>query len=540
MTDLAGFAPGLLVVVPMLAATLPLALGLRFERVGWPVATVALAIEAVLAAVLAAAVFADGRRVVHVPGGETFGRRSRELSSGESTEGFAVGIELVADALSGVVVVLVAVTALATLAFARRAGPRGNAFYSGYLLLTGGLMGVVLTGDLFNLFVFLEIVGLVAYALVASDGSAASAVAALKYLVVGTVGASLYLVGVGYIFLSTGALNMVDVSRTLAGDVTWADTMYGDTMVIAAFGFIAVGLLTKVAIFPLHTWQPDAYATAPDTVSIYIAALVSTASAYALARITWNVFTPAFFAASPGAELLLNGVLALAALSVLVGSLLAAMQRHVKRVFAYSSIAQFGLIALGIGIAVHPVSGETATTFAVYGVVVHLAAHALIKGGLFATAGALAQGTGARTLGEYAGLAKRRPLLSGAIATLGVAIVGVPPTVGFIGKWYLAVASVESGLWPLVFVVFASTLLTLLYVARILEKLYFSPGDRPSSTGTLATDGGSRFGLGMVGLAVGAAVVSVVLGLAGGALTDAVDPVAEAVLDATPEVGGDE
>ena len=542
MTDLAGLAPGLLVAVPMLAATLPLALGLRFERVGWPIAAVTLAIEALLAAVLAAAVFVDGRRVVHVPGGETFGRREEQLASGDATEGFAVGIELVADALSVVVVLLVAGVALATLAFARRAGPRGNAFYSGYLLLTGGLMGLSLTGDLFNLFVFLEIVGLAAYALVASDRSAASAVAALKYLLIGTVGASLYLVGVGYIYLSTGALNMVDVSRTLAGEVPWAETMYGDTMVIAAFGFIAVGLLTKVAIYPLHTWQPDAYATAPDSVTVYIAALVSTSAAYALARITWNVFTPRFFDATVGAELALNGVLALAALSVLVASVLAAVQPRIKRVFAYSSVAQFGLIVLGIGMAVHPVSGETATTFAVYGVVIHLAAHALLKGGLFATAGALAQGTGARTLQEYAGLAKRRPLLAGAMATLGFGIVGVPPTVGFIGKWYLAVASVESGLWPVVLVIFASTLLTLLYVARILERLYFSPAaeSAPARSGGLVTDGGRGLTLGMVGLAVGAAVASFALGLGGGVLTDAVDPVAEAVIENAPEVGGNE
>ena len=544
MTDLATLTPALLVAVPILAATLPLALGLGWERVGWPVATAALAVEAALAAWLAVAVFVDGRRVVHVLGGDTFGRPEEQLSSGESTEGFAVGIELVADALSGVVVLLVAGVALATLAFARRAGPRTNAFYSGYLLLTGGLMGVVLTGDLFNLFVFLEIVGLAAYALVASDRSPASAVAALKYLVIGTAGASLYLVGVGYLFLTTGALNMVDVSRSLAGDPTWVEgPLYGETMVIAAFGFIAVGLLAKVAIYPLHTWQPDAYAAAPDTVTIYISALVSTSAAYALARLTWNVFTPAFFDATVGAELALNGVLALAALSVLVGSVLAAMQRRVKRMFAYSSVAQFGLIVLGIGIAVHPVSNETAATFAVYGVVIHLAAHALLKGGLFATAGALARGSGARTLQGYAGLAKRRPLLAGAMATLGFGIIGVPPTVGFVGKWYLAVASVESGLWPVVFVVFASTLLTLLYVARILERLYFSPAGGPSypDPDALVADGGGRgLTLGMVGLAVGAAVVSFALGLGGGALTEAVDPVAEAVLERSPEVGGDE
>ena len=535
------FVPALLIVVPIVGATLPLALGLRFERVGWWVAAAVLAVEAALAAWLAHTALVGGERVVHVLGGETFGRQSQELATGESTDGFAVGIELVGDALSGALVALVAVVALGVLAFARREGPRGNPFYSAYLVLSGGLMGVVLTGDLFNLFVFLEITGLAAYALVARGQSGASAVAALKYLVIGTTGASLYLVGVGYLFVSTGALNMVDVSRSLAGDVNWVEApLYGETTVLAAFGFVAAGLMAKIAIFPLHTWQPDAYAESPDAVTVYISALVSTASAYALARVTWHVFTPEFFAASTAAELLLNAVLAFAALSVLVGSVLAVMQRRIKRTFAYSSVAQFGLILLGIGVAVHPAGGDAATRFAVFGVVVHLFAHGLIKGGLFAAAGAIAAGSGARTVREYAGLATEHPILSGAMTALGLSIIGVPPTLGFLGKWYLAVGAVEAGLWPVALVVFASTLLTLLYVARIAEKLYFDAP--PATTGSdseaseLVADGGRALGLGVVGVAVGAALAAVVLGLGGGTFTEWVEPVAEAVGEASPEV----
>ena len=533
--------PGLLVAVPILGATIPLAVGLLHKRVGWSISAIVLAIEAALATWLAYAVYFGEGRIAHILGGDTFGRKELTIG-GESTEGFIVGIELVADALSAVLILLIAVVSLAVLAFSRRAGPRGNPFYSGYLLLTGGLMGVVMTGDLFNLFVFLEIVGLATYALVASDRSAASAVAALKYLVIGTAGASLYLVGVGYIYLTTGALNMVDVSRVIAGDVPWVDgAMYTDPLIVASFGFIAVGLATKAAIFPLHTWQPDAYSAAPDSVTIYISALVSTAAAYALARITWFVYTPEFFTASADAALALNVVLALAALSVLVGSFLAAMQRRVKRMFAYSSVSQFGLIVLGIGVAVHPSSGELATTFAIYGVVIHLVAHGLIKSGLFATAGALAHGSGARTVAEYAGLAKERPFLSGAMAVLGFGIIGVPPTVGFIGKWYLGVGAVQSGLWIVVFVVFASTLLTLLYVARLLEKLYFdyAPDDAPShaeASAKVATDGGRRLSVGMISLAILAAFLSLVLGFLGAELTALADPIVDAVLEATPEV----
>jgi len=562
MSDVVELGLALLVVLPVLGATLPLALGLVRARVGWAVAAVVLALEAGLAARVAYDLVVDGSRVVHALGGETFGRQSQELSSGESTEGFAVGIELIGDPLSGLLVALVAGVSLCVLAFARRSGPRSNAFYSGYLLLTGGLMGVALTGDLFNLFVFLEISGLATYALVASGRSATSAVAALKYLVLGTTGASMYLIGVGYIFVRTGALNMVDVSETLAGNVEFLEVegaLYGDPLVVAAYGFMAVGLATKAAVFPLHTWQPDAYAEAPDTVTVYISALASTAAAYALARVTWFVFTPTFFDAGAANRRVLELLLLLAATSVVAGSVLAAMQPRIKRMFAYSSVAQFGLIVIGIGVAVHPAAGEQATTFAVYGVGIHLVGHAVIKSGLFATAGALSAATGARRVGEYAGLARRRPFLAGGMATLGFALVGVPPTVGFIGKWYVALGAVEADHWPLVAVIFLSTVLSLLYVARVLEQLYFAgspepateppdePAGSPGETGApVATDGGngdehvtgngSGVSRGMVALALTAAVLAVALGFAGSELSAALDPVAEAVVDAAPEV----
>ncbi len=558
MSETVEAALALLVVVPFLGATLPLVLGLVRDSVGWAVAAAVLVVEAGLAARVVYTL-AGGDRVVQVLGGETFGRNDETLSSGESTEGFAVGIELVGDPFSGVLVLLVAGVSLGVLAFARQSGPHSNAFYSGYLLLTGALMGVALTGDLFNLFVFLEISGLTTYALVASGRSPAAAVAALKYLVVGTTGASMYLVGIGYIFVETGSLNMVDVSRILAGETAFLDEgLYTDPLVVAAFGFVAVGLVTKAAIFPLHTWQPDAYAEAPDTVTVYISALASTAAAYALARVTWFVFTPAFFDAGAANRRVLEFLLVLAAASVVAGSALAAVQPRIKRMFAYSSVAQFGLIVIGIGVAVHPAAGEQATTFAVYGVGIHLVGHAVIKSGLFATAGALAAATGARRVSEYAGLARRRPVLAGGMAVLGFALVGVPPTVGFIGKWYVALGAVEAGHWPLVTVIFVSTVLSLLYIAQIIERLYFAGVDvspDPAGTGTgspgetgeaVAADGGAgatavatgegSLSVGMIALAVVAAVLAVVLGFTGSELSAWLDPVAAAVADAAPEV----
>jgi multicomponent Na+:H+ antiporter subunit D len=335
---------------------------------------------------------------------------------------------------------------------------------------------------------------------------------------------------------------MVDVSRVIAGEPAWVESaLYSDPLLAAAFVFIAVGLATKSAIFPLHTWQPGAYSEAPDGVTVYIAALVSTTSVYALARITWFVFTSEFFAATMANQLVLELLLAIAALSVVAGSILAAIQQRVKRMFAYSSVAQFGLIVMAIGLAVHPAATDQVTQFAVYGVVIHLLAHAVIKGGLFATAGALAASTGARTVDSYAGLAKERPFLSGALAVLGLSIIGVPPMIGFVGKWYIGLAAVRAELWPLAVVVFFSTLLTLLYVARLLEKLYFTPSETSQSTtadteNAVATDGGTTLSYGMLLLPILAALVSVALGFAGTELTSLIDPVFEAVRDSAPEV----
>lgn len=553
-----AFLPGVLLAVPILAAAAALVFVTTARRVGWSIATLALTVETVAAGWLAWVVYGTDTRVVHLLGGETL---SRPLDSE-----YAIGIELVADPLSTIIAVLVAVVSLAVLAFTRRNGPRGNVFYAGYLLLTGGLMGVILTGDLFNLFVFLEIVGLTAYALVASNKTPAAALAAFKYLLLGTIGASLYLLGVGYLYLRTGTLNMVDLGATLAGEATWgegtwladAGSLYTEPLVLASFGFIVAGLGVKAALFPLHTWQPDAYEHAPDAVTVYLSALVSTAATYALVRIMLVVYRPAFFETVPHALDFLIGV---AILSIVAGGVLAAVQSQVKRIFAYSSVMHFGLIVLAVSLAVSPAGGETATRFGIYAAVIHLVGHAVLKGGLFATAGAVAAGTGARTVSEYAGLAKRHPFLAGAVAVLGIGIVGVPPSIGFIGKWYLTISAIETGLWIAVGVVLASTLLSLLYITRLIQALYVDhpPESAPSyAEASLAADGGTgvthnagdprlddgtgrepSITAGVVGLSLGAAVCSVGLGFAGAELTAFVEPIVEAVLDGRSVFGGE-
>jgi len=446
---------------------------------------------------------------------------SRALLTGELSNevgGFVApyGIELVVDGLSAVVVVLVAVVSLVVLVYAASDDPGGTAFYTEYLLLVTGLTGMSVTGDVFNLYVFLEISGLATYALVASAGTGRSAVSALKYLLFGTVAASLYLLGVGYALVATGTLNMADLATELAA------VGYDSPLVLASFGFIVVGLATKTALFPLHTWQPDAYNDSPDSVSALISALVSTVAAYALLRIVYTVYTPAFFEAVPVAR---DALVLFACVSIVVGSVLAIAQSEVKRMLAYSSVSQYGLVVVGLAIG---------TRAALFGAIVHLVGHAIMKGGLFVAAGTVDDLTGATTVEGYAGLADRFPVLGGASAVLMLAMVGVPPAVGFAGKWYIALGAVRAGVWPVAVVIFASTLLTLAYFAILVERMFVAPA---SPSVRAATDGGAdRLGGAataprrLLALVVGAAVVAVVLGFAVTGLETALEPTLDTLL----------
>jgi multicomponent Na+:H+ antiporter subunit D len=503
MSDL----PAFLVAVPILGSIAVLFAGLARSRTGWPIAVGTALVQTGVAAVLAVRAFGD-QPVRYVVGGYTA----------------PFGIELVVDGLSATMALLVAVVALGVLGYSRVAGPRSNPFYATYLLLVAGLSGMSITGDVFNMYVFLEITGLAAYTLVASGHSGRSARAALKYLLVGTVGASLFLLGIGFAFVATGTLNMADLSTQLA------EVGYSSPLVQAAFGLLVVGLFVKVAVFPVHTWQPSAYAGAPDSVSALISALVSTVAAYALIRIVFTVFTVEFLLANPFSQTVLA---AGAIVSIVVGSVLAVTQREIKRMLAYSSVSQFGLVVGAVAVA-----NGTALT----GAVIHLVGHAIMKGGLFLTSGLIATVTDARTVDDYRGLAERFPTGSRAFGVLALAMVGVPPAVGFVGKWYIALGAVEARSWPLVVVILASTLLTLAYFARVIERMFFrEPAEAASGGGAtnaaaLVTDGegvdtGSPLvSIGMQATVLLAAALAVVLGVAAFEYGQLLEPTIERLL----------
>ena len=498
----------LLVALPLLAAVLPVLVARLRSGIVRPLTLAALAAQVGLAAWVAWRVASDG---------------TLTTALGAIPAGFGIGLAV--DRLSAVLVVLVAVVGLGAfaLADARTTAPEASL----WLLLVAGFTGVAVTADVFNLYVFLEISGLAAYALVASGRGVDAALAAFKYLLVGTVGATLYLLGVGYAFVATGTLSMTDLAPGLAA------AGYESTLVVAAYGLMAVGLGVKVALFPLHTWKPDAYAAAPGAVAVALGALGSTVAGYALVRITYGVFTVDFLAAVPEIQALL---VAAGAVSVAAGGVLALRATDVRRLLAYSSVSQFGLFAVGLALA-NPV--------ALTGALVTLVGHAVAKGGLFAATVAVEARTGARTVGEYARLAAGFPVAAAVVGVLAASLVGLPPTVGFAGKFYLALGAVDAGAWLPAAVVVASTLLSLGYAGRLVERAYLAPA---TAGDALATDGGTQAdrdenpeaGVDEAGdqfddgratralaFAVAAAVLVLALGVGAGALADWFAPVVE-------------
>jgi multicomponent Na+:H+ antiporter subunit D len=421
-----------------------------------------------------------------------------------------IGIELVLDPLSGYLAVLITAIGLLVVLYQPEAGfggrpVRGAGLYPLTLLLLTGLVGVVLTGDLFNLFVFLEIYAIASYALVALGGPRA-AFASFRYLIFGTIGSGLYLLGVGFAYFVTGTLNMADLAQRLP-DV--AD----NRTTVAALVLIVVGLGIKMALFPLHVWLPEAHTHAPAAVAALLAAVQVKVAAYALIRVLYDVFPAEITFDLPVLDLLTW----FGAAGVLFGSAVAIAQQDLKRMLAYSTVAQLGYIGIGIGLA---------TPLALVGALLHVVAHAVMKGCLFLAAGSVYSRTGVRHLPRLAGLYRRMPVTAGAFAVAALSMVGIPPTAGFFSKWYLLLGALDEGRVVLAVVIAAASLLTLWYFLRALELVFSSSAELDP-----ALEGASEGGPGVTGPMLVLAVGVLGVGLANVVLVDHVlRPVADGLL----------
>lgn len=370
-----------------------------------------------------------------------------------------IGIEYVLDPLSAFVAVVVCGVGLLVLVHSYSSVKfelpnKIVPFYAIAMLLMAGLTGIVVTGDLFNLYVFIEISALSSYALVAV-GEKRAPVAAFRYLLVGTIGATLYLFGLGFVYLLCGSLNMTDAAKILAVTRINPALITGIVMMI-------VGIGLKMALFPMHGWLPDAYTYAPSTGSALLAPIGTKVFAYALIRLMFFVFGNNFIRF----ELpVLDVVLWLSAAGILYGSILAMAQTELKRMLAYSSVAQIGYIGLGIGLG---------NALGFIGAVLHIINHATMKATLFLVAGNMRYRLGHSSINEFDdAVRKKLPYTCAAFTLAALSMIGIPPTAGFFSKWYLALAGIEKSQWIAVIIIFLSSLLNAVYFFKVLEKMYF-------------------------------------------------------------------
>lgn len=441
--NLAGNLPILIIIIPLISAIIIPLLGKINRSVGWYIATSATFLSFLSSISILNSVMRTGRISYWLGGWEP-----------------PWGIEYVVDYLNGFVLVVVSFIAFIVSLYAKRSveteieESRITPFYSIYMLFVSGLMGVIITGDIFNLYVFIEISALSGYALVAVGKKREALIASYNYLILGTIAATFILLGIGYLYMATGTLNMADLRERLP-------MLYGSTVVRTAFAFFTVGLSLKLALFPLHIWLPNAYTHAPSVVSAIMAATSTKVGAYVLLRIMFTVFTVEYdLQVVPVTKILLF----LSAIAIMAGSVLAIAQTNIKRMLAYSSVGQIGYIVLGAALV---------NQLAMTGSLLHILNHALMKGTLFLAVGAVVYKTGIEDISGLRGMGKKMPFTMAAFTVGALSMIGVPLTVGFVSKWYLALGALKAGMWFFVPIILISALLTAVYFWRIIESIYF-------------------------------------------------------------------
>jgi len=383
------------------------------------------------------------------------------------------GIEYVVDHLNALMLVLITGTALLVALYSRRSielelPDKIIYFYTVYLLQVTGFLGIVITGDVFNLYVFLEIASLAGYALIAV-GEEGAPLASFRYIILGTVGACFYLIGVGYLYMVTGSLNMADLAKILP-------ELYGSKVVLVAFAFFMVGIALKMALFPLHVWLPDAYTKAPSVASALIAPLMTKIAIYVMLRIMFTVFRPYFsFELMPLSNIMVvTGIAA-----IIFGAVMALAQVDFKRMLCYIVVAEVGYIVGGVGLA---------NEVAIKGAILHIMNDVVMTLGLFMVAGILTYKMKSHNLKDFKGIFKKMPFTMVALIMVALSVIGVPPTCGFFSKWYLIHGAVINGNWAFVAALLFSSLVNIILFFRIIEIGYYGENDHDGNHEQAAED----------------------------------------------------
>lgn len=437
--------PALLVVVPLLLA--PLAALSGRARIAWGLA-VAGCWWALFASISLLAQVRDGGTISYWMGGWQP----------------PYGIEYRVDLVNAFVAIIVAAIGAVVIPYARTSAAleveqdRQPLFYTAFLLMLSGLLGITVTGDVFNVFVFLEISSLSAYSMIALGRDRRALTATFQYLIMGSVGASFIVIGIGLMYVMTGTLNMADLAQRLP-------EVADNRTIPVAFTFLTVGITLKLALFPLHLWLPNAYTYAPSAVTAFMASTATKVAVYLLLRFFFTIFGFTFAFERMQLDMVL---MPLSLVAILAMSLVAIYEVNVKRMLAFSSVAQIGYMVLGISFGT--VLGVTAG-------ILHLFNHALMKGALFMAMGCIMYRVGSVQLSKMAGLGKKMPWTMAAFVGAGLSLIGVPLTVGFVSKWYLVQAALARGQWLVAAIVMVGSLMALVYIWKVVEVAYFQEAD---------------------------------------------------------------
>jgi multicomponent Na+:H+ antiporter subunit D len=445
----------LFVVIPLAGAFLNMILG-RFLKGFSRYFTPALLLILATLSILSFAGAGENPEVYKVGGWEPVNR-------------IPIGIYMVMDGftviLLGIINIIGFISSFYSISYIKRFTSE-NFYYALFCLMTAGMNGVVLSGDIFNIFVFLEISVISAYALVAFGVEKNELEASFKYQVLGTMASFFILFGIALIYWKTKTLNIADIKEALKSGYDRPFYVFVELLMLCGFGI-------KAAIIPFHAWLPDAHSSAPSPISAMLSGvLIKAVGIYVIIRLFFNLFE-----VTESMALLIT---ALGTLSMVIGVFLAIGQWDIKRLLAYHSISQMGYVILSAGIGMILISRNEKSDIAVLAIaggLFHLVNHAAFKGLLFLNAGAIEYTTGTRDLKEMGGLAKQMPATSATSFIASMSISGIPPFNGFFSKLIIIIAAIMARFYFLALLAVIVSIITLASFLKFQRYAFYNKNE---------------------------------------------------------------
>ena len=440
--------PILIVLAPLLGAVFAALASWFWPKLSFPVVLLGLAVSCVSSILLIFQIPESG--VIHYQLGG-WGKQ-------EKYAGMVVGIQISVDFLNCLILAAVTTIALLTAIYShptveRELKGQQRYYFSLFSLLVAGLLGITITGDIFNLYVFMEIAALSSYALIAY-GKKRATMASFNYLIMGTMGACLYLLGVGFVFAKAGTLNIENLSEIIP------NSLFSSQAVFVGFVLIMVGAWAKMAFFPMHGWLPNAYTYAPTASGALLAPLATKVSVYAMLRIMITVYSVDYIIQSPNIQ---TTALLLSTIAILVGSFFSLTQTNLRKIACYFIVSEIGYMVGGAWLANEP---------GLKGAIYHVVADAAMTSAIFMVIGCIIYRLGQAELKKLDGLFYKMPVTFIALVITMAALIGVPPTCGFFSKFYLIEGAAQAGTWHFVIALLISSLVKAIILFRIIEIGY--------------------------------------------------------------------